>query len=100
MSEFQTQVEAAMKTVSGFDHLSANDYRFERLSGLTNLVFRVDTDSGSYVLRIPGKGPRNISTAGSKFTMRGWQQRPVFRLRSSMPIPNPGSCFRALSTAA
>ena len=56
MSEFQKQVEAAMKTVPGFEQLSADDYRFERLSGLTNLVFRIDTDSGRFVLRIPGKG--------------------------------------------
>ena len=56
MGEFQTQVEAAMKTVPGFDQLLVDDYRFERLSGLTNLVFRIDTDSGRYVLRIPGKG--------------------------------------------
>jgi thiamine kinase-like enzyme len=56
MSEFQKQVDTALKTVTGFEALSKNGYRFERLDGLTNLVFRIDTDTDSFVLRIPGKG--------------------------------------------
>ena len=56
MSEFQKQVHAALKTVPGFEQLSTDDYRFERLSGLTNLVFRIDTGTDRFVLRIPGKG--------------------------------------------
>ncbi|MCP4286186.1 MAG: phosphotransferase family protein [Gammaproteobacteria bacterium] len=56
MSKFQEQVDAALKTVPGFEQLSKDGYRFERLSGLTNLVFRIDADADSFVLRIPGKG--------------------------------------------
>jgi thiamine kinase-like enzyme len=56
LSEFQIQVDAALKTVPGFQRMSTDGYHFERLNGLTNLVFRIDTDSDRFVLRIPGKG--------------------------------------------
>jgi thiamine kinase-like enzyme len=43
-------------TIPGFEGLTPGSYSAQRLGGLTNLVFRIDTGEGSYVLRIPGKG--------------------------------------------
>lgn len=55
MSEKQ-QVVKVLRRIPGFEKLTAGDFSIERLGGLTNLVFKIDTGSDRYVLRIPGKG--------------------------------------------
>jgi len=49
------QVHAALVTVPCFEALESGAYAVMRLGGLTNLVFRVEADHGTYVLRLPGK---------------------------------------------
>ena len=56
MSVDLQQVHQVLTAIPGFSDLVANDYTAERLGGLTNLVFRIDTGKDRYVLRIPGKG--------------------------------------------
>ncbi len=56
MSDEQTAVHAALSAIPGFEQLASGDYSHERLGGLTNLVYRIETGSDRYVLRIPGKG--------------------------------------------
>ncbi len=56
MSDDKDSLHAALTAISGFEGLAPADYAYERLGGLTNLVYRVDTGDGRYVLRIPGKG--------------------------------------------
>ncbi len=50
------QVHAALATVPVFEALDLGAYTVTRLGGLTNLVFRIEADHGTYVLRLPGKG--------------------------------------------
>lgn len=56
MSDNLDQVHDVLTGISGFTDLAKDDYTAERLGGLTNLVFRIDTGSDRYVLRIPGMG--------------------------------------------
>ena len=56
MSDHSEQVHEVLTAIPGFSDLTADAYQVERLGGLTNLVFRIDTGSDRYVLRIPGKG--------------------------------------------
>lgn len=56
MTEELQQVHQVLTQIPGFENLEQGTYRVERLGGLTNLVFRIDSGSDRYVLRIPGKG--------------------------------------------
>jgi len=56
MNQDSSQVHQVLTAIPGFAGLAVDAYSVERLSGLTNLVFRIDTGSDRYVLRIPGKG--------------------------------------------
>ena len=56
MNDDSQQVHQVLTTIPGFEGLALGSYRVERLSGLTNLVFRIDTGLDRFVLRIPGKG--------------------------------------------
>jgi thiamine kinase-like enzyme len=56
MTEELEQVHQVLTQVPGFENLEQGAYSVERLGGLTNLVFRIDSGSDRYVLRIPGKG--------------------------------------------
>ena len=56
MSDDLQLVHQVLTTIPGFADLAADAYRADRLGGLTNLVFRIDTGKYRYVLRIPGKG--------------------------------------------
>ncbi|MCP4876767.1 MAG: phosphotransferase family protein [Gammaproteobacteria bacterium] len=56
MNHQQQQVHQVLGTIPGFENLAANAYTAERLGGLTNLVFCIDTGDQRYALRIPGKG--------------------------------------------
>jgi thiamine kinase-like enzyme len=56
MSDDLQLVHQVLTTIPGFADLAADAYRADRLGGLTNLVFRIDTGKDRYVLRIPGKG--------------------------------------------
>ena len=49
-------VHRSLTAIPGFENLAAGAYAVERLGGLTNLVYRVDTGAERFVLRIPGKG--------------------------------------------
>ena len=56
MNDSLLDVHQVLITIPGFEGLTPGSYSTQRLGGLTNLVFRIDTGEGSYVLRIPGKG--------------------------------------------
>jgi thiamine kinase-like enzyme len=56
MSDDLQLVHQVLTTIPGFADLAADAYSADRLGGLTNLVFRIDTGKYRYVLRIPGKG--------------------------------------------
>jgi thiamine kinase-like enzyme len=55
MSDNEAQVLEALRKAPGFDSVTKAD-RITRLGGLTNLVFRVDVDKRSVIVRIPGEG--------------------------------------------
>lgn len=50
------KVTAALRRIPRLADIPAREIRWERLGGLTNLVYRVDRDGESFVLRIPGAG--------------------------------------------
>jgi thiamine kinase-like enzyme len=50
------QVHSVLTGIPGFEVLAADAYTTQRLGGLTNLVYCIDTGTDRYVLRIPGKG--------------------------------------------
>jgi len=56
MTEELEQVHQVLTQIPGFEKLQPGSYQVERLGGLTNLVFRIDSGADRYVLRIPGKG--------------------------------------------
>ena len=56
MSDMLQQAHQTLSAIRGFEKLTIDDYKIERLGGLTNLVFRIDYGEARYVLRIPGKG--------------------------------------------
>ena len=56
MDENTKVVLDALRKVSGFENVSAEACRIQRLGGLTNLVYRVETDGKSVIVRIPGAG--------------------------------------------
>jgi len=56
MNDSLLDVHQVLVTIPGFEELAPDSYTTERLGGLTNLVFRIDTGKDRYVLRIPGKG--------------------------------------------
>jgi len=56
MNNLQQQVHQSLTVLPGFENLAPNAYKTQRLGGLTNLVFKIDTGKDRYVLRIPGEG--------------------------------------------
>jgi thiamine kinase-like enzyme len=54
--EHLAQIHAALVSLSGFEGVEPDSYPVTRLGGLTNLVFRVELERGTYVLRLPGAG--------------------------------------------
>jgi thiamine kinase-like enzyme len=56
MNDVLKQVHQVLTAIPGFASLTPDSYITERLGGLTNFVFSVDTGNGRFVLRIPGKG--------------------------------------------
>ena len=56
MSDDLSLVHRVLSGIPGFTELAADAYSVDRLGGLTNLVFRIDTGKDRYVLRIPGEG--------------------------------------------
>ena len=52
----EAQVHEILTAIPGFEKFTADGYTLDRLGGLTNRVYRVDSGAGRYVLRIPGKG--------------------------------------------
>ena len=56
MNDNSDQVHSVLTAIPGFEDMAADAYTVERLGGLTNLVYRIDTGADRYVLRIPGKG--------------------------------------------
>jgi thiamine kinase-like enzyme len=56
MNDLLQQVHQSLTAISGFEDLAPNAYNSQRLGGLTNLVFKIDTGKDRYVLRIPGEG--------------------------------------------
>ncbi|MCZ6668279.1 MAG: phosphotransferase family protein, partial [Gammaproteobacteria bacterium] len=56
MNDLLQQVHQALTAIPGFEGIAQGDYSAQRLGGLTNRVFRIDTGKDRYVLRIPGEG--------------------------------------------
>ena len=56
MTDSPQQLHQVLTSIPGFEGIEAGAYSVERLGGLTNLVYRVDTGTDHYALRIPGKG--------------------------------------------
>ena len=56
MNDILQEVHQTLVVIPGFEGITQNDYRTQRLGGLTNRVYRVDTGKDRYVLRIPGEG--------------------------------------------
>jgi len=56
MNDLLQQVHQSLVAIPGFEAIAQNDYSTQRLGGLTNQVFRIDTGKDRYVLRIPGEG--------------------------------------------
>ncbi|MFT7597009.1 MAG: thiamine kinase-like enzyme [Paracoccaceae bacterium] len=46
----------ALRKVSGYEMVSADTCQIQRLGGLTNLVYRVETNGKPVIVRIPGAG--------------------------------------------
>jgi thiamine kinase-like enzyme len=56
MNDLLQQVHQSLTAIPGFEGIAQSDYSAQRLGGLTNRVFRIDTGKDRYVLRIPGEG--------------------------------------------
>ena len=56
MNDLLQEVHQTLTAIPGFEGIAQNDYSTQRLGGLTNRVFRIDTGKDRYVLRIPGEG--------------------------------------------
>lgn len=56
MNDLLQQVHQTLTAIPGFEGIAQGDYSAQRLGGLTNRVFRIDTGKDRYVLRIPGEG--------------------------------------------
>jgi len=56
MNDQQADVQQVLDSIPGFEGIAVDSYSTQRLGGLTNLVYRIDTGEDRYVLRIPGKG--------------------------------------------
>jgi thiamine kinase-like enzyme len=57
MTDDPQQVHRTLTAIPGFENLPVDAYTTQRLGGLTNLVYRVDTGAEQrFVLRIPGRG--------------------------------------------
>jgi len=56
MKDGLPEVQRVLTTIPDLRGLAADSYTTQRLGGLTNLVFKIDTGNDRYVLRIPGKG--------------------------------------------
>jgi thiamine kinase-like enzyme len=51
-----SEIHSHLTRIPRFAHVEPGDYRYQRLGGLTNLVYRVTLSDGDYLLRIAGKG--------------------------------------------
>jgi hypothetical protein len=52
-------LEKALKTVEPFAQFDLKDLAIERLGGLTNINYRVNSPVGDFVLRLAGEGTGN-----------------------------------------
>jgi len=56
MAENKDAVHAALQNIPGFVGVDPDSYTRTRLGGLTNLVYRIETDIQALIVRIPGAG--------------------------------------------
>lgn len=56
MSENLTQIHTALQNLPQMVGVAMGSYVTTRLGGLTNLVYRVETDNETLIVRIPGEG--------------------------------------------
>lgn len=54
--EMQKKICAALRNLSGHTHIQLSDFSAQRLGGLTNMVFQVELENQSLVVRLPGDG--------------------------------------------
>jgi len=64
MNDLFQQVHQSLAAIPGFEGITQSDYSTQRLGGLTNLVFKIDTGKDRYVLRIPGEGTEEYIDRG------------------------------------
>jgi thiamine kinase-like enzyme len=57
--ENRDAVYAALLNLPHLSGLDKDSYQTQRLGGLTNLVYRIDTESEQLIVRIPGEGTEN-----------------------------------------
>ena len=61
------EVFEALSTISGFNELNPKTITIERLGGLTNRNYKIDSVLGSHVLRLAGKGTENYIDRKAEF---------------------------------
>ena len=52
----ESEVRNAIQRVPQLENIPLDTIDYERLGGLTNLVYRISTEENDYCLRIPGEG--------------------------------------------
>ena len=56
MTQDKEAIHKALQNLPQFANATPDDYTATRLGGLTNLVYRIETDREKLILRIPGEG--------------------------------------------
>ncbi len=56
MTNLAQEVQTALSQIPRFGSITPDDYTMDRLGGLTNKVFRIETGGERFILRIPGEG--------------------------------------------
>ncbi len=54
--QMQEKVRDALRNLSGHTHIQTSDFTAQRLGGLTNMVFKVELENQSLIVRLPGEG--------------------------------------------
>ncbi|MDH3693062.1 MAG: phosphotransferase [Gammaproteobacteria bacterium] len=61
------EVFDTLSTIEGFSDLKQESVSIERLGGLTNRNYKIDTPKGSFVLRLAGEGTSNYIDRSAEF---------------------------------
>ena len=61
------EVYEALSSIDGFDELMSETLMIERLGGLTNRNYKIDCQTGRYVLRLAGEGTSDYIDREAEF---------------------------------